>query len=196
MLWNDRYAENGFAYGTDANTFLMDNQTQLPKGRILCLAEGEGRNAIFLAEKGYDVVAVDSSSVGLEKAQQLAADRGVKIETIVADLADFTIEQDSWDGIVSIFCHIPPDIRLALHQQVCEGLKQNGILLLEAYCPKQLEYKSGGPPTAEFMMTLDSLSAEFSTLHSLHKKEVVREIIEGKYHTGMGAVVQLIAQRK
>jgi len=194
-MWNDRYAEEGFAYGTQANSFLIENQTRLPKGRVLCIAEGEGRNAVFLAEQGYEVVAVDASAVGLEKAQRLAATRNVKIETIVADLSHFKIEAGNWDAIVSIFCHIPPAIRLDIHKQVCDGLKKDGVFLLEAYRPAQLEFKTGGPPTAEFMMTLEALKNELEPLKMMHGEEIVREIVEGKYHTGAGAVVQFIASK-
>jgi len=195
-MWNDRYSEDGFAFGTKANDFLIEAQPQIPQGRVLCLAEGEGRNAVFLAEQGYDVVAVDASAVGLEKAQKLAAERGVKIETIVTDLADFKIEEDAWQAIVSIFCHLPIALRQNIHRQVCKGLKQKGVLILEAYRPLQLKYKSGGPPVAELMMTLETLKEDFSTLETLHCCETVREVVEGKYHTGDGAVVQLIARKK
>ncbi len=195
-MWDDRYSEEGFAFGTKANDFLIEAQSQIPKGRVLCLAEGEGRNAVFLAEQGYDVLAVDASSVGLEKAKKLANERGVKITTQVSDLADFKLEQNAWDGIVSIFCHLPVSLRQNIHQQICTALKPGGVLVLEAYRPLQLEYKTGGPPVAELMMTQSSLQTEFSSLNIKHCCELVRPVIEGKYHTGDGAVVQLIACRE
>ena len=100
-MWNERYAEAGYAYGTEPNDFLVAHAAQIPPGRVLCLAEGQGRNAVWLAQQGYDVTAVDLSEVGLAKAQQLAAERGVQLTTIQADLAQFTIEPQTWDGIVS-----------------------------------------------------------------------------------------------
>ena len=102
-MWDQRYSADEYIYGKDPNEFLAKAVDNIPKGKVLCLAEGEGRNAVFLAQHGYEVVAVDSSSVGLEKANKLAQERGVTIQTIVTDLAHFDIEPDSWDGVVSIF---------------------------------------------------------------------------------------------
>ena len=195
ISWDERYAENEFAYGVKPNDFLVEMARQLPKGRVLCLCEGEGRNAVYLAEQGYRVTAVDASSVGMAKAQRLAEQRGVEIETVVADLADYAIPVDTFDGVVSIFCHVPKALRQKVHQQVLNGLKANGVLLLEAYFPKQLEYGTGGPPTAELMMDLQSLKIELQGLELLHAEEKIREVVEGKYHTGQGAVVQVIARK-
>ena len=195
ITWDERYAENGFAYGTKPNEFLVDVRQHIPPGRILCLCEGEGRNAVYLAEQGYTVTAVDASAVGMVKAQKLAKERGVKIETIVSDLEDYSIEENSFNAIVSIFCHVPKELRVKIHQQVYMGLKQDGVLVLEAYFPKQLEFGTGGPPTAELMMDLQSLKNELSGLELLQAEEKTREIIEGKYHTGQGAVVQVLAKK-
>lgn len=195
ISWDERYAEKEFAYGVKPNDFLVEMVERLPKGRVLCLCEGEGRNAVYLAEQGYQVTAVDASSVGMAKAQRLAAQRGVDIETVVADLADYDIPADTFDAVVSIFCHVPKALRQKVHQQVLNGLKANGVLLLEAYFPKQLEFGTGGPPTAELMMDLQSLKIELQGLELLHAEEKVREVVEGKYHTGQGAVVQIIARK-
>ncbi|MFV1992672.1 MAG: class I SAM-dependent methyltransferase, partial [Acidiferrobacterales bacterium] len=190
-----RYSDDDYVYGTAANDYLVSVIDQLPKGKTLCLAEGEGRNAVFLASKGFDVLAVDASDVGLKKAEKLASSRAVTIETLCIDLADFQIKPGSWDVIVSIFCHVPPDIRKGLHQQVVEGLSPGGMLVLEAYRPEQLQYKTGGPPSAEAMMTLATLKEELAGLEIIHGEELVREVVEGKYHTGKGAVVQVLARK-
>lgn len=196
ITWDERYAETDYVYGTEPNAFLAEHDEIIPRGgTVLCLAEGEGRNAVWLAQQGYKVTGVDSSSVGLEKAQTLAAECGVSIETHCVDLAEFHIEKNSWDGIVSIFCHVPPAIRQRLHKQVVAGLKPGGVLILEAYRPKQLEYGTGGPPVAELMMQLDETKQELHGLEWLHAAELDREVIEGKYHTGKGAVVQLIGKK-
>lgn len=102
-MWNERYSEQGFTYGTKPNDFLQANIDSMIKGKTLCLAEGEGRNAVFLAMYGFDVTAVDLSSIGLDKAQRLANENGVTIKTIVADLSNFEIEESTWDTIVSIW---------------------------------------------------------------------------------------------
>lgn len=195
ISWDERYSESDFAYGTEPNDFLLESVLQIPKGDVLCLCEGEGRNAVYLAEQGFNVTAVDASVVGMAKAQQLAKQRGVSITTLVIDLADYVIPENSFNAVVSIFCHVPKDLRERVHQQVMRGLKRNGVLLLEAYFPKQLEFATGGPPTAELMMDLQSLKTELEGLEILHAEEKVREVVEGKYHTGQAAVVQVIAKK-
>ena len=194
-MWDQRYSSKDYAYGTKANDFLVSMVDQLPTGKILCLAEGEGRNAVWLAEQGNEVTAVDSSEVGLKKAEKLAKERNVKITTVHADLADYDIGIQQWDAIVSIFCHLPPDLRQDVHHRCALGLRNEGIILLEAYTPLQLEYKTGGPPSAEMMMDVQSLSHELSSLKFLHLQEKVREIHEGKFHNGPGAVVQVLAKK-
>lgn len=193
MTWDERYGAKEYAYGTEPNEFLASVADRLPKGKVLCLAEGEGRNAVYLASLGYEVTAVDASPVGMEKAQRLAKERGVEISTIVSDLAHFEIEPDSWDGIVSIFCHVPPVIREPLHRKVVAGLRTGGVLVLEAYRPKQIEYGTGGPPVPELTMTLEGLRKELEGLEFEHAGELDRDVTEGLYHTGIGAVVQVIA---
>lgn len=193
--WDERYDGADYVYGTEPNDFLVSQLGNLPPGRVLCLAEGEGRNAVFLAEHGFAVTAVDQSVVGLAKAERLAAQRGVQIETIVADLADFSIAPRSWDGIVSIFAHTSPPVRRHVHSEVVRGLKQGGAFLLEAYRPEQLEYKTGGPPVVEMMMTLLMLQAELPGLDFEYAEESIRDVHEGKLHVGQGAVVQLLARK-
>ncbi len=192
-MWDERYDTSEYVYGTDPNDFLASLIDEMPGGRTLCIAEGEGRNAVFLAEHGHEVVAVDASAVGLEKARRLAAERGVSIETLVADLSRFEIAPESWDAIVSIFAHVPPAIRKPLHRKIVKGLRSGGMLVLEAYTPEQIKLGTGGPPVAEMTMSLDELRAEFEGLELRHAVELQREVVEGKFHTGRGAVVQLVA---
>jgi len=196
-MWNERYSEPGFAYGTEPNDFLAANAERcLPaNGEILCLAEGEGRNAVFLARLGQRVTAVDGSAVGLEKARGLAEQRGVALRTVVADLADFDLEIERWDGIVSIWCHTPSALRARLHRAIVAALKPGGVLLLESYTPKQLEYGTGGPPLADMLMTLAAVRQELAGLEFLKAEEKVREVHEGKYHNGLSAVLQVIARK-
>jgi len=195
-MWNERYSQPGFAYGTDPNAFLVSIAGRIPRGRILSLAEGEGRNAVFLASLGCAVTAVDASDVGLAKASRLAAERGVAIDTVVADLARFRIEPGSWDGIVSIFCHLPKELRAAVHRAAVEGLKRGGIFVLEAYTPRQLAFGSGGPQSADLMMTLDDLRPELAGLEFIHARELERDVVEGRFHTGRASVVQVLGMKE
>jgi SAM-dependent methyltransferase len=196
-MWDQRYSEPGFAYGTEPNDFLAGNAERYlpPNGEILCLAEGEGRNAVFLAQHGFRVTGVDSSAVGLEKARKLAEEHGVHIRTVVADLGNFDLGVGRWDGIVSIWCHTPVDLRVRLHRSVVAALRPGGVLLLESYTPNQLEHKTGGPPTAELMMTLAAVREELAGLELLQAEEKLREIHEGKYHDGLSAVLQVVARK-
>lgn len=196
-MWDKRYSEECYAYGTKPNDFLASQSKKLnPSSDILCLAEGEGRNAVSLAKLGHNVLGVDSSSVGLEKAKNLAEKEGVKIDVQVADLKDFDIGIEKWEAVISIFAHLPPALRKDVHQRVVKGLKKGGMLILEAYTPKQLEYKTGGPPVAEMMMCLDDLMEEFEGLEFEFGIEQEREVIEGKYHTGKAYTVQVFARKK
>lgn len=196
-MWNQRYSEPGFAYGTEPNDFLAASAERYlpPKGDILSLAEGEGRNAVFLARLGFRVTGVDSSAVGLEKARRLASQHGVEIATVVADLGDFEPGDARWDGIVSIWCHTPSDLRTRLHRSVVAALRPGGVFLLEAYTPKQLEYRTGGPRTADLLMTLAAVREELSGLELLDAGERLREVHEGAYHDGPSAVLQVVARK-
>lgn len=193
--WDKRYAEDGYAYGTAPNAFLAGNVAALPMGRVLCLADGEGRNSVWLAGQGYGVTAVDLSPIGMEKAQALAAERGVSIQTAATDLADFDIEPNAWQGVVSIFGHLPPDTRRLVHGRCVSGLVPGGVFLLEAYTPDQIARGTGGPPDAAMMMTADGLREELAGLEILTADEIVRDVSEGRYHTGAGAVVRVIARK-
>ena len=135
---------------------------------------------------------MDSSDVGLEKARRLAAEKGVHITTITADLGDFQIQPKRWDAIISIFCHVPSVIRLPLHQAVVNGLKPGGVFMLEAFTPRQLEMKTGGPASADMLMTLASLRKELAGLRFVQAAELERNVLEGKFHTGQAAVVQIV----
>lgn len=194
-MWDERYRSAEYAYGKTPNDFLAAHVGSMPKGKVLSLAEGEGRNAVFLAKLGYAVTAMDSSAVGLEKAALLAKEHGVEIELIHADLATFDLGTDAWDGIVSIFVPLPPMIRQALYRRLPGALKPGGVFLLEAYTPNQIKHGTGGGNNPDLMQTEGSLRAELPTLHFEHLLEVERDVIEGSFHKGLGAVVQAIARK-
>lgn len=194
-FWNNRYDTPHFVYGEKPNAFVAEMASQIPAGPVLCLAEGEGRNAVHLATLGHRVMAVDQSEAGLAKARQLAVARGVEIETVVSDLEHFEIKLGAWAGIVSIFAHLPPPLRRRIHAQVVTGLRPGGVFILEAYTPAQLAFDTGGPKNPELLMTLAGLREELAGLELLIGREIEREVIEGDGHTGRGAVVQILARR-
>jgi SAM-dependent methyltransferase len=197
MDWNERYSEPGFTYGTEPNEFVAAVADRIPAGgRVLSLAEGEGRNAVYLASLGYRVTGVDGSEVGLRKAQALAAERGVTIVTIHADLSSFEIETEQWDGIIASYCHLPSEIRNPLFLAAVRGLKQGGVFVLEAYSKEQLNYGTGGPQSPDMLMALDELKQELAGLDFDHAATVVREVREGSRHTGMASVIQILGVKR
>ena len=199
-MWNEHYNEAEYVFGTEPNDFLRDEFSKIPiGGSVLCLAEGEGRNAVFLAQQGYQVTAMDMSEVGLNKALKLAQDRGVDIITQVADLADYDFDEAQWDGIVSIWAHLPTAVRRHIHAQIAPALKPNGVFILEAYTEQQLNMNAvGGPPATqkERFGSLAVLRSELAELEEITGIEKQRMISEGKRHQGLSAVVQFIAKKK
>ena len=193
--WNKRFAAPQYIYGKTPNVFVAEIAAQIPAGPVLCLAEGEGRNAVHLATLGHRVTAVDQSAAGLAKARRLAAARGVEIETVLADLGNFTIGPGVWSGIVASFAHLPPAIRRKVHAQAVQGLRPGGVFVLEAYAPAQLAFDTGGPKSPELLMALASLRNEFAGLEFVIGREIERDVLEGDGHTGRGAVVQVLARR-
>ena len=198
-MWNERYSETEYIFGTEPNDFLKENFQKIPAGgKVLCLAEGEGRNAVFLAEQGYQVTAMDMSEVGLNKALKLAKDRGVEISTQVADLTDYDFGAGEWDSIVSIWAHLPETVRQRVHAHIVPALKPNGVFILEAYTEQQLTMDAvGGPPATqkECFGSLAVLRNELAALEEIMGTETQRMISEGKRHQGLSAVVQFIAKK-
>jgi SAM-dependent methyltransferase len=189
-MWDERYNTAEYMYGKTPNDFLQANIKHLPTGNVLCLADGEGRNSVYLAKCGYRVTAVDLSAVALKKARQLADESQVKVDFIHADLANFNFGEQQWDGVVSIFCHLPAALRARVHRSLCRGLKKNGTYLVEGYTPKQLQYKTGGPGSAEMMLSAGILTKELHHMHPLFVTEKERMIQEGILHRGKSHVVQ------
>jgi 2-polyprenyl-3-methyl-5-hydroxy-6-metoxy-1,4-benzoquinol methylase len=195
-MWDERYQRETLIYGDEPNDFLAEQVGLLRPGTCLCLAEGQGRNAVWLAAQGFSVTAVDQSRVGMARAQELAAERGVTLVTEVADLAHYELGVERWDNIVSIFGHLPSGLRREVHCRVVEALVPGGIFLLEAYTPAQLETSgTGGPPDPDMLPTVEKLTEELAGLEILLTREIVREVNEGEHHTGEGAVVQFVARK-
>ena len=191
--WDERYRSREYVFGTLPNDFLASVLPQLPKGRALCLAAGEGRNSVFLAQHGYSVTAVDLSPVGLTKAERLAEERGVGIQTAAADLAQYSIEPRAWDLIVLIFAHLEPSVRQSVHRAATEGLRPGGALVLEAFTPEQEELTAVGPAPSGRLMGIELLRDELRGLRLEVGREVQREIQEGTAHHGVRSVVQVLA---
>lgn len=193
-MWDQRYAVNEYIYGTEPNSFLAEHAEML-SSPVLSLAEGEGRNGVFLALLGLKVHGVDGSNVGLAKAQALARSKGVEIQTEVADLGIFEPAANYYGSVVSISAHLPSAIREKLYPLVERCLKPGGIILLEGYSEDQLARDTGGPKDADMLMTRDKIEREFPNCEPILLRELEREVCEGTYHTGVASVVQFIGRK-
>lgn len=193
--WNERFSANEYAYGTAPNSFLVEHSNQL-LDPVLSIAEGEGRNAVYLAEQGLTVHGVDGSQAGLEKAQRLANDREVTISTELADLAEYVPPSDKFRSVVSIFAHLPSSIRSQLYARLTQALKAGSIFLLEAYSENQVGRGTGGPRDLDLLMTCEKVSKELSGFEPMLLQETVRDVTEGIYHTGPASVIQFVGRKK
>lgn len=191
--WDTRYAADEYVFGTEPNDFLAQVAHHIPPGRVLCLADGEGRNGVFLAARGYEVVSVDVSPVGLAKARRLADARGVRLATVAADLDEVEIGHGGWSGIISIFAHLPPELRARVHRRVVEGLAPGGAFVLEGFTARQF---AGGGAAADDDARFPgapALERELAGLRFDVLRELRRELREGPRHNGPGEVVQVLA---
>ena len=193
--WDQRFAGEEFVYGKQPNNFLRQQAAGLAAGQALCLAEGEGRNAVFLAELGHQVCVQDISPVGLGKAKALAQQKGVSITTLCCDLAALDLKPTSLDLIAAIWMQVEPELRARVFEQAMEALRPGGHLLIEAYRPKQLEFNSGGPTRRELFIETAKLQQELASLEPLILQEIERTIKEGSAHQGRSAVVQFFGRK-
>ncbi|MCT0804719.1 class I SAM-dependent methyltransferase [Pseudomonas aeruginosa] len=190
-MWDERYAAEEYVYGTEPNAFLKEHAQRLA-GPVLSVAEGEGRNAVFLASLGLEVLGVDGSTVGLAKARRLAEAKGVSIDT----LADYEPPAAAFGAVVSIFAHLPSRVRGRLNCLLERSLRPGGLFLLEAYRPEQLGRGTGGPADVDMLVSRAALEAELPECEVLLAREIEREVVEGRFHTGAACVVQFIARKR
>ncbi len=196
-FWDQRYSGNDLAYGEAPNEFLVSMAALLPRvGQALDIGAGEGRNALFLASRGLNVLAVDQSEIGMQKASRLAAERRLKLRAQAVDLHDFVAEPNSFDLISSIFVHLPAGLRKEVHQSIVTWLKPGGVFVLEAYAPDQLERDTGGPKDRSMLASLHEILGEIRGLTIEHRASLVRNVSEGLFHTGDASVVQILARKK
>jgi SAM-dependent methyltransferase len=195
--WRKRYLAPGYLFGAEPNAFLKSQKHLLPKsGTALAIADGEGRNGVFLAEQGLDVLSVDFSPEGQAKARSLAKERGVRLRVEQADMTTWNWTLASFDVVVGIFIQFAkPPQRAKIFAGIKHTLKPGGLLLLQGYGLKQLEYKTGGPSEPERLYTQELLESAFSDLASLDIREHESALKEGDHHVGMSALVDLVGRK-
>ena len=197
-IWDQHFsAAGGYKYGEQPNAFLVQQAARLPLGaRILLPGDGEGRNGVWLAEQGHQVTSVDGSSKGLARAQDLARRRGVTLDTVHADLADWSPEPVGFEAVVSIYLHLPPSLRPAVHRKLVQTLHPGGLLILEAFHPDQLPLASGGPKDAAMLYTLPMLRDDFGPgLQELLAEETGTVLDEGPGHHGPARVTRWVGRK-
>ena len=197
-MWDERYAGEDYLFGTEPNVFLLSQRHLLKPGMsCLAVADGEGRNGVWLAQQGLRVLSVEASAVALEKAKALARQRGVRIDFEQADLARWQWGENRFDAVAAIFIQFaPPALREQMFAGIKRCLKPGGLLILQGYTPRQLEYKTGGPPLAENMYTETLLRNAFGEMEILHLREHDDHIGEGSGHRGMSALIDLVARKR
>jgi cyclopropane fatty-acyl-phospholipid synthase-like methyltransferase len=196
-VWDQRYAIENYLFGTAPNAFLKAHAALLKAGdRVLAVADGEGRNGVWLAQQGLRVHAIDASSVAIAKAKRLAQERGVTPAFEVADLETWVWPVSQYDAVVAIFIQFAgPDLRARLFDNMKRALRPGGLLLLQGYRPEQIAYRTGGPPCAENMYDEALLRAAFNDLEILELRSYDTVLAEGTAHRGMSALIDLVARK-
>ena len=195
-MWHERFSAEEYVYGKEPNGFVVDATELMPQGKVLCIAEGEGRNSVYLASLGFDVTAWDFAQSGLEKTRQLADEKGVDVKTEFRDLADVIWESEQWDAIIHIFGHFPSNVMNRTLSGIKKALKPGGYYVSELYSKEQLRYGTGGPRNEEMLVNPKEMLEQFDGYFMKHfyVGEVNRE--EGKLHTGTAHVVQSMFQKR
>lgn len=195
-FWDERFAEAEYAYGTAPNRFLESQLSYLPPGHIVFPAEGQGRNAVHAAQKGWQVSAFDTSPVARQRALEWAQQQRVTLDYQLADLANPPFLSGTFDALGLIFAHTPAEVRQQIHQQLAALLKPGGTLILEGFSKHQLGRSSGGPQTESMLFSVSTLEADFGHLDILDLAEVFAELDEGPYHQGEAALLRLVARQR
>jgi len=196
-MWNERYAGEDYHFGTEPADFVKRHAHYLPAGAsVLSVADGEGRNSVWLAGQGFRVTAMDGAEAGVEKARRLAEAQGVRVDFHVADIAEWDWGAAQYDAVLAVFIQFaPPPLRDRIFAGMVRALKPGGLLMLHGYAPRQVEYATGGPGIAAHMYTTDLLRERFKGLEFLELSDYDAEIHEGRGHSGRSALVDCIARK-
>jgi ubiquinone/menaquinone biosynthesis C-methylase UbiE len=199
-FWNQRYSQKEYAYGIKPNAYLKDKLQTLPTGKILFAADGEGRNAVYAAKNDWNIVAFDISVSGKEKSDALALENNVKIEYIVSDLENLTLEEESFDALVLIFAHFPEEKRQKYHKKLSRYVKKNGHLIVEGFSKNHQDNQTensiaGGPKYAGMLYDLKELRQEFRFFDLTEAYETETQLNEGLYHVRKASVVRIFGRK-
>ncbi len=195
-FWNTRFSKRDFVYGKEPNAFFKSAIADLKPGKIFIPGAGEGRDAVFAAEKGWDVHCADISGEGRNKAMKLAAEREVEVSYNVADIRDVTYRESSFDAIASIFFHLPRSQRMQFYRDALNWLRPGGLFVMQAFTPKQLEHNSGGPKEPDLLVSVEQVANEINGFETIRLCEAETDLKEGSFHQGRASVVEYIGRKK
>ncbi len=196
-MWNQRFSVDDYVFGREPNAYLRDQARHIaPGARVLCVADGEGRNSVWLARRGLQVEAFDISTVGVAKARELAGEAGVTVDYTVSDCDTWPWTAASHDAVVAIFIQFAhPAMRARLFDRMAQALKPGGVLILQGYTPAQLQHKTGGPGELSHLYTADLLREAFAALEIVELVDYEAELSEGAHHVGRSALIGLVARK-
>ena len=195
-FWDERYSSTEFVYGTEPNKFFKEELLKLNPGKLLMIGEGEGRNAVFAAKQGWEVDAVDFSTIAREKAMKLAEKNKVSIRYDVCELTQYKFKQNHYDAVANIFLHLDITSRQIIYPESISSLKRNGILLLEVFHKEQLGRNTGGPQNSEMLYSEEELNEYFKSMQIQLLEKKIINLEEGDHHKGEASVIRLITLRK
>ncbi len=199
--WNDRYSTDEFAYGIQPNNFLREQLEELTPGTILFPAEGEGRNAVFAAKRGWTVSAFDISIEGKNKASRLANENKVTIDYQIGELQTLNYNTEQFDAIALIYAHFPSEIKSLYHKTLDKYLRKNGFVIFEAFSKRHIDYitkneKVGGPKDITMLFSIDELKSDFADYEIIQLEEKEIELKKGLFHNGKGSVIRFVGRKK
>jgi cyclopropane fatty-acyl-phospholipid synthase-like methyltransferase len=201
-MWDNRYSNKEYAYGTEPNAFFKQTIDNLKiKGNLLLPAEGEGRNAVYAAKKGLTVHAFDISIEGKKKAFQLAEKENVKIDYQVGDFFEMVFTEEHFDAAALVFAHLPPPVLSKYHKKIEALIKTNGYIILEGYSKNNLPLRManpaiGGPEKIEMLFSTESIKADFPDFEIIQLEEVEVHLTEGLYHNGVSKVIRFVGRKR
>lgn len=195
QFWNERFATDEYVYGTEPNQFFKNQLEELQPGKILFPAEGEGRNAVYAATRGWQVTAFDSSSVAKKKAENLAREIGETIDYHIADYEIVNFQAESFDCLVLIYAHMHPDKREEYHKKMTSFLKPGGTLILEGFSKQQIENNTGGPRNVDMLFSEKELRKDFDFFSELSISKTDITLDEGPFHQGKAAVIRVVGKK-
>lgn len=200
-FWNERYAQPEYIYGEKPNEFLKSKLAEISGQKILFPAEGEGRNAVFAAENGWEVFAFDPSESGKKKAETLAKQKNVSLNYEISDVENIHYSDETFDALVLIYAHFHSDFRRDYHRKLNSFLKKDGILILEAFSKNHIENQAknpsaGGPKNRDMLYDLEEIKQDFENFEFMEAEERMVHLEEGRHHLGEAEVIRVFAKKK